>query len=414
MNNAAIVRYTLSRLPEKQIDMYYSRTSAAHQNAKLDEKLDELTRIVTGLTFQTVMDNRKGIIFDPKNKPEEVERLKAQIGLYLTIAYVAIKQLVKINSRYYIAYQILERDTELLNKKVKDLGDATAISKHYIPFGNKPNRFFGPINYFLEQEDDINRKIGEGKTDDKKAWYAHLNKLKKQRLISPTWQERFKNEINESLAVSSTGFLPVLVRNMTEHLNVLALVQDYVERFRKDNSKMTSYFELYHFLMQSMLFQIKELNLEMFRKDVESGIADGRLVHVAYVPLGYNLARYKNLTIDALFDEDGVNGQNFLAQKCYKEAFNRIATAKRLGKSNEAIESLKKEFIEQYDSEEEANNAARLGEVWSYEDEARQSGLKGEPFPEMVLRMMKFKKFTDEEIAQVQHAYDAAKRKSEN
>ena len=415
MNNAKIVRYTLSRLPKEQIELYYKRSLLLEnpidndEEKTRDEKLDALTDILTGMKFQKVLEKKDSIV--NKNNAENVERLKAQIGLYLTVAYVAIKQLVKINARYYIAYQILERDTELMNSKVKALGDPTAVSKH-TKYGKITNALPGLIMYFLAEEEKRDYKPVNG-VFDKEACRAHLRKIDKDRYITKKWRDIFNRNINQSLNISNTHYLPVTVRNLTEHLTVMLLIQDYVGSFRK-NGHMQSYFELYHFLMQSMLFQVNELDLKPYQERNDRGMPSSYLIKTAYFPLGYNLARYKNLTVEALFDEDGYKGQNFLEKKCYKQAFNRIATAKRLGKSNEAVEALKKEFIEQYDSEEEANNAARLGEVWSYEDEARQKGLKGEPIPAQVLVMMKFKKFTAEEIAKVQHAYDAAKRKSGN
>ena len=419
MNNAAIVRYALSRLPEKQIDAYYERTTSAHPNAKMDEKLDVLARTVTGLTFQTVFDNKLGIVRDPKNKPEEVERLKAQINLYLTVAYVAIKQLVKINARYFIAYQIFERDLQVMQTKVDD-ESTKLLSKHFIEFKDEKGKeyqtkYFGLINYFLEQDENLFNEVGKWKSSDKATWYAHVNETKKLRHFFPEWHRHLKNEVKESLEISDTGFLPTAVRNITEHLAVLSYIHEFVDLFHKNVSSvpMTSYFELYHFLMQSRLHQVKGLNLDKYSKDNQNGVVDSRLVHIAYVPLGYNLARYKNLTIEALFDEDGVKGQNFVANKCYKQTFNRIAAAKRRGKPDSVIEALKKDFIDQYGSEEEAQKAVRQGELWSYQDEARECGLKSKPFPEMIIRMMKFRKFTEAEIDEVKRLYEVAKRKTQ-
>lgn len=470
MNNATIVRYALSRLPEKQIDSYYEQTPRVHKHAKRDEKLDVLTQTITGMTFETVSDNRNNIaeksqklqeikelsgeiksaenqikqskasvkqlkedINNKKNQikqsksqvnklEEKIEPLKAQVNLYLTVAYVAIKQLVKINARYYIAYQIFERDLQLMQTKVDD-ESTKRVSKHFIPYMHKDDKgndkedfvkHFGLIRYFLEQDENLFNEIGQWKSPDKATWYAHLNEMKKMRHFSPKCKEYLEREVNESLEISDTGFLPVAVRNITEHLILLMLIQDYVGSFHKNASSgpMTSYFELYHFLMQSLLHQVEGLKLDKYSKDNQNGVVDTRLVHIAYVPLGYNLARYKNLTIEALFDEDGVKGQNFVANKCYKQTFNRIATAKRRGKPDNVIEALKKDFIDQYGSEEEAQKAVRLGELWGYQDEARECGLKGKPFPEMVIRMMKFRKFTEAEISEVKRLYEVAKRKA--
>lgn len=442
MNNAKIVRYTLSRLPVEQIDLYYKRSILLEnlndnfEEKTQDEKMDALTDILTGMAFQTILDKKDNIV--NKDDAEKVERLKAHINLYLTVAYVAIKQLVKINARYYIAYQILERDTELALRKTAD-DPNNPVSKHFISYKSKDKngnekeeivKYFGLIEYFMAMDDERYNEIKQWKpTDkqwkpaDKKAWFEHVRSVKKEQYLSNTWRLRFRRDIAKSLEISESGFLQNAVRLMTAHLYILSLVEGYVEQFRKKTDKpMQSYFELYHYLIQSELFNAKEVNLKDFGfgnnekkyfNYFKRGVPDDRLIKVSYVPFGYNLARYQNLTIEALFDEDCIYGQKRLAKLCYKEAFNRIATAKRRGKPNKVIDALKSAFIEQYNSEEEAYKAVRLGERWGFEDKARQAGLSGEPFPESLKTDMVNKNYSNEEITLVQKAYEAGKRKSE-
>ena len=441
MNNAKIVRYTLSRLPVEQIELYYKRSvlldnsSDKRKEKKREEKMDALTNILTGMEFQTILDKKDNIVF--KDDADNVKRLKAQIKIYLTVAYVAIKQLVKINARYYIAYQILERDTELTIRKTAD--DPKPISDYFRVYTHKNKqgnvieeivKYFGLIEYFMAMDDERYNEIKQWKpTDkqwkpaDKKAWFEHVRSVKKEQYLSNTWRLRFRRDIAKSLEISESGFLQNAVRLMTAHLYILSLVEGYVEQFRKKTDKpMQSYFELYHYLIQSELFNAKEVNLKDFGfgnnekkyfNYFKRGVPDDRLIKVSYVPFGYNLARYQNLTIEALFDEDCVYGQKRLSKLCYKEAFNRIATAKRRGKPNSVIEALKNEFIELYNSKEEAYKAVRLGERWGFEDKARQAGLSGEPFPESLKTDMLNKNYSNEEITLVQKAYEAGKRKSE-
>ena len=429
MNNSKIVRYTLSRLPEKQIDSYYERTSDARKNAKYEEKLNALTDVVTGLTFQTVMDNNGNIISNPKRKPPVVERLKAQINLYLTVAYVAIKQLVKINARYFIAFQILERDTELTLRKTA--GDLKPLSNYFRPCKYKDAngkdvediiKHFVLIEYFMaiddERYDEIKQwkpKDEQWKPADKKAWFEHVRRVKKEQHLNNEWRLRFHRDIEESLDVSKTGYLPVSVRNLTAHLYILSLIEDYVGQFRKNTKEpMQSYFELYHFLLQSRLLQEKGLDLRMFCKDIQNGIPDDRLVKVAYVPFAYNFARYKNLTVDALFDEDGAAGKAHIEELYRKQSWGDVKSAKRKGLSNEVVEQMVDNYIAQFGSDNEARKAVHKGAVLHCEDKARIAGEKGISFPQEIIQYMETEKLTDEEIAQIHRVYDAAKRKSEN
>ncbi len=429
MNNGKIVRYTLSRLPKEQIDAYYERTINAHKNAKYDEKLETLTRLIKDLTFQTVMDNNGNIVSNPQRKPPVVEKLKAQINLYLTIAFIIIKQLVKINSRYFIAYQILERDTELALRKTAD-DPTNPVSKHFISRkykdknGNEREdivKYFGLIKYFLTMDDERYNEIVQWKpteqqwnSADKKTWFAHVKRVKKEQHWNNTWRLRFHRDLAESFEISKTGFLQVAARIMTAHLYILSLIEDYVGLFRKnDNKPMQSYFELYHFLLQSRLLKEKGLDLQMFSKDIQNGVPDDRLVKVAYVPFAYNFARYKNLTIDALFDEDSVAGQSFIEDQYRKQTLGNVKSAKRNGRSKEIIEQYAKEFIAQFGSEDKVQDAIHEGAILHCEDVVRTNGENGIPFPQEIVQYMESEMFTAEEIARVQHIYDCAKRRFE-
>ena len=44
------------------------------------------------------------------------ERAKAVIGLYLTVMYLLVKNLVNVNARYVIAIHCLERDLGCIRK----------------------------------------------------------------------------------------------------------------------------------------------------------------------------------------------------------------------------------------------------------------------------------------------------------
>ncbi len=321
MTNAKIVRYALSRLPESQINMYYDRTLGAQKGVSMDEKLNALTKVLTGLTFETLVANRAGIITDTTNRPKAIERLKAQIGLYLTAAYLVVKNLVKTNARYYIAYSAFERDLAMLLQKDND-----AISINCIPytFVNKKgetvkdeNPYYAVTEYYLDQDDEI-KYVPENGVFDREACHRYFDEHKAH--FTRKWRDIFRKEIAEAKQANTTGYLGIFVRNTADHLNALTSLKTYINDFRSgSDAPMKSYFELYHFIVQRLALDWnsnpacqpgQELELEQYREFIETnGLPDNDLIHICYCPLGYNLPRYKNLTIAALFDSESVDGQ---------------------------------------------------------------------------------------------------------
>ena len=312
MTNARLVKYALSRLPESQIKMYYDRTLGAQKDASQKEMLDQLTSAIKGLSFETLLANRAGIITDTTNRPKAIERLKAQIGLYLTVAYWVVKNLVKTNARYYIAFAALERDHEMLKRK-----DEENYTINHIPFtytdknGNEKkdeNHYYSLTEYYLDRDDEI-KYVPENGVFDKEACHRYFDEHKAH--FTRKWRDIFRKEIAEAKQASTTGYLGIFVRNQAEHLNVLTALPKYIDAFRcGSDAPMRSYFELYHYVIQRMALDEKALNLEAYREFIETnGLPDNDLIHISYCHLGYNLPRYKNLTIAALFDADSVDGQ---------------------------------------------------------------------------------------------------------
>ena len=79
---------------------------------------------------------------------------------------------------------------------------------------------------------------------------------------------------------------------------------------------MRSYFELFHYVQQRYLAEKFDLS-----KFVRKTVASKDLIKLLYLPFAYSLPRFKNLTVDALFDPDGEDG---------KERAKRLAEGKKV------------------------------------------------------------------------------------
>ncbi|MDR2346062.1 MAG: type VI-D CRISPR-associated RNA-guided ribonuclease Cas13d [Planctomycetaceae bacterium] len=322
MQNGHIVRYVLTRLPETQIDKYYERIENGKEK-KLSEKIDVLTNKLSSLSFQLLVDN-KGKIKDASKRPGkqnvELEKLKGLVGLYLTVAFVAIKNLVKTNARYYIAFAAFDRDFHLFEEKLKNDPDFKQKIGKY-------DNYFAITEYFLNN-DDKKKYIPDPSLSDeenKKALFKFLDSRENKQHFTKKWNEILRNNISAAKEIHETGLLLTSARNNVAHLNVLTMLPKYVGDFKKGNKQpMTSYFELYHYVLQRLMTSPDSLNeipkLQSFGEMLQKYNAPNNdLMKLMFVSFAYNLSRYKNLTIEALFDEDSETGKELTVKWKQKE-----------------------------------------------------------------------------------------------
>ncbi|MDR2169189.1 MAG: type VI-D CRISPR-associated RNA-guided ribonuclease Cas13d [Planctomycetaceae bacterium] len=369
MKNRSIVQYVLSRIadiPDSMIDSYYQNLPV-HKETDKKRKIEALTKyLVEDFSFDTILKNKNGIAENTKNKNGiaentknkngiaentknkngitentknniEIEHLKALTGLYMTVAFVAVKNLVKTNARYYIAFAAFDRDFHLFKEKFKD----DTNFKHTI--GKYDNRF-AITEYFLDQDDKV-RYVPDPNLSDaenKKALFKFLDTRAGKWHFTKEWNIKLRGNIDEAKKIHETGLLLNTVRNDTEHLNVLFALPQYVSEFHADNKPMRSYFELYHFILQKWMSR-QEWFDKKNKKFVPNPLSLGDLSNIlekfhtpshdwikyAYVSLAYNLPRYKNLTIEALFDEDSEAGKNLIEKWKQKEYEKKKNNEKR-------------------------------------------------------------------------------------
>ncbi|MDR2641719.1 MAG: type VI-D CRISPR-associated RNA-guided ribonuclease Cas13d, partial [Planctomycetaceae bacterium] len=296
-----------------------------------NRKIDALADYLVHFSFDTLLKNKKGIVANtkclPAEKNIEIEHLKALTGLYLSVAYIAVKNIVKTNARYYIAFAAFDRDIHLFSKKLK--GDAKFLPKIKDATGKDRDNYFALTQHFLDKDDetDINHvfKLKDGEKFGK-AFRSFLKTIKHH--FDKKWREIFRNNISEAKTIHETGFLLTSARNNVEHLNVLTELPKYVGDFRKDAKQpMTSYFELFHYLLQRMMtepdYENGILKLQHFAETLQKyHTPSNDLIKLMFVSFAYNLPRYKNLTIEALFDKDSKSGKKLDEERKWKEDEN--------------------------------------------------------------------------------------------
>lgn len=265
-NNGKVMAFVLSTLPDDQIHRYYESCREDWEELILPENLsgrrDALVKKITGLRFsdfENVRQENGGTMKEQADK----QRKRSVIGLYLTVLYLLTKNLVYVNSRYFMAFHARERDKAMMglnqvrNTEYLDFSSA-ALSR--VRMNSRARRY-------LEQNLENAKKIGNN--------------------------------------------IILVYRNKTEHLNAIRIADRYLDDIRE----IDSYFALYHYIMQRQLMDLYEagdiernpdsdLLDQYFRCVKKYGTYCKDLVKALNIPFGYNLPRYKNLSIDGLFDRN--------------------------------------------------------------------------------------------------------------
>ena len=265
-SNKKLVRFVLSTIPDTQIDRY---CESCRQNGLIglqgrEGKEQFLTDMIAGIRFDQFRDVKQ----QERGEHTQKERYKAMLGLYLTVLYLAVKNLVNINARYVIAFHCMERDLGLYDGELRDRNGEPVSAREAIS-GDKLAR--------------------------QEPQYRLLTELFVQR-------EYLKRRVCRYLSDNMAGISDYLLRNFRNavaHLNVISCLDDYSGEMRE----ITSYFSLYHYLMQRCLQSraSTEREVELFDKTQTYHAYCKDLVKALNTPFGYNLARYKNLSIEDLF-----------------------------------------------------------------------------------------------------------------
>lgn len=253
-------------IPDEQILRYYKACTGTNA-AKYEPGMREiLIDMITGLSYADFRNVPQDAPARPRT-PEEISRAnekehkKALVNMYLTVLYLLVKNLVYVNSRYFMAFHCLERDRVL----------------------------YDPEKYGNEEETDDYRGFARQFTAE------HSHNEHAMEYLEKNW--------SHSDPVATRAF-----RNTVEHLNAIQNADLYI----RDIGKFSSYFELYHYLVQRRIMdginhpKIGDGKNTAYYFDCVSRYHtySKDFVKALNYPFAYNLPRYKNLSIDGLFDRN--------------------------------------------------------------------------------------------------------------
>lgn len=267
--NEKVVMFVLGGIPDTQIERYYkSCVEFPDMNSSLEAKRSELARMIKNIRF----DDFKNVKQQAKGRENVAkERAKAVIGLYLTVMYLLVKNLVNVNARYVIAIHCLERDFGLYKEIIPELASKNLKNDYRILSQTLcelcDNRDESP-NLFLKKNKRLRKCV----------------------------------EVDINNADSS---MTRKYRNCIAHLTVVRELKEYIGDIRT----VDSYFSIYHYVMQRCITKREDDTKQEEKIKYEDDLLKNHgytkdFVKALNSPFGYNIPRFKNLSIEQLFDRN--------------------------------------------------------------------------------------------------------------
>lgn len=279
------VRFVLNEIPDAQIERYYEaccpENTALCSANKRREKLADMIAEIEFENFSDAGNYQKANVTSRTHEAEIKRKNQAIIRLYLTVMYIMLKNLVNVNARYVIAFHCVERDTKLYAESGLEVGN---IEK------NKTNLTMAVIGVKLENgiiKTEFDKSLAEN------AANRYLRNARWYKLILDNLKKSERAVVNE-------------FRNTVCHLNAIRNININI----KEIKEVENYFALYHYLIQKHLEnRFADKKVERDTGDFISKLEEHKtyckdFVKAYCTPFGYNLVRYKNLTIDGLFDKN--------------------------------------------------------------------------------------------------------------
>lgn len=296
ISNEKMLKFVLYDIPETQINRYYETVTGKREDVSTDGKRDALVNALKDFSGKSILEDIFCIPdadYKKQVKGSLKEKKKAIVRLYLTVAYLITKSMVKVNTRFSIAFSMLERDAYLKFGKV-DKDNLMALTKQYFDEANAFYEARGKEREEICREQDPanrNQKLNAWRKEGRgKAHYTYH------------WWQCLKTNLDEAKKlnwyVGKSQKVYSDYRNAVAHLNVINEMNTYLE-----SATVTSYYGFYCYCMQRYLLD-KNSNAEVMKVMAsvkETGTYSRDLMWLLNLPLAYNLPRYKNLSSEALY-----------------------------------------------------------------------------------------------------------------
>ncbi len=268
--NKEFVKYIISsQISKTQLERHFALAKTF--SVSVDD-IDELCEHLKNISLKTMVSKQENA--------EYCEFIKSLTQLYMTIIYLATKSLVRINSLYCIAWLSYEQDM------------------FYV--AQNPQKVINRFNLIQSAPASQKNKIEYNNSITQRALFENKLYGKHNEPFITYLREHFIC-LNDEKAIFEK------VRNNVMHLSVIDKVFLHLEKY---NSKNSSYFSLYNFVLQCLVCDgIEELSY-CEKNFLSKGNYSKDMIQILNMPFAYNLARYKSLTNEKIFSKVQKFGNN--------------------------------------------------------------------------------------------------------
>lgn len=296
MKNRKLVSFAIGEIGDAQIIRYYQSVQGIKLEAKhLKEGRQMLAKMLAEFNLDSVMNTIEKMdkkAYATQSPESQKEKSKALVTLYLTVAYLIVKNIVQINTRFSIAMSCLERDLNLWGKNSSDVLALTAC-------------FIEKDALLISKYNSLRNSIRDSSIsqEQKRVEYKRLKEFEKGMHFSLHHYYCVKSnlEIAKSIEILLRDF-----RNVVVHMSAVNSFPKYIQ----DIGVINSYYDVYMYTIQKMLvskaIQISNEALLGFAQKYDELLSKHNtyvkdFTWIINVPFAYNIARYKNLSIKDLF-----------------------------------------------------------------------------------------------------------------
>ena len=321
MKNRTLVQFALRDLPDSVVTRYYKTvTGNSPEGVSMDTMRKVISNKLRDFSIKNVTQDIAGLT-ENENKETRFDSIKETsksiVKLYLTVAYLIAKSMVKVNTRVSIAFSMYDRDIAF--KAESDEGVKKAL---FDVNGNRKSwrdsDYALALTHSFLAADKLLYEEYEANLPAIKATLDPLERAKMRRKNDKIIKNAHFNfhaykcvNENYSAVIKIKNFSKIIqeYRNNVQHLNVINKMVDYIGEIKEARS----YYAVYCYIMQKMIETASKKSScweEIWENEKLSSIAQSLNKYGMYnkdfmwmlnIQFAYNLPRYKNLSNEALF-----------------------------------------------------------------------------------------------------------------
>lgn len=304
--NRNLVELALKEMPDSQIYRYYFLLTG--KNEELDSTVlkSKIIGMLTNFNIEKI-NNIVENLSKEENKTIDGSlkgQMRSLVTLYLTVIYLIIKNIIKINSSFALAFATLDRDHKLIynRESVDDLYKKIYNNQNNVYLQTSNNLSYCKLTAsFLEKDKQIEEKLKKLPKIEKSfsiQMKKHIRNEKKKLIKQLHYNKHAYEYLTKNLNFIINNKFEESIRyfrNNVAHLTIVKDLPKYVQKMKTTDS----YYSCYCYVLETIICE-KMKYIKCIEK-LKTGTYSSDMMKILCMPFAYNLARYKHLSIEDLF-----------------------------------------------------------------------------------------------------------------